>query len=133
MDYIQNISQAEAIRAYKVLNTFSQAKLPAAIAYKIYKLIASLKTIYDFQVGEEQKLFTEYEASVDGNGNVVIPDMSRYAELAQKFNEIGEVMHFVDNEKMPMVHIPSAALENSGLQLTIEDIGDIEKFLILDD
>lgn len=76
----------EIVKSEAVLNSIAEnKKLPTKIAYKIYKLLLSLKPNLDFYNGQKYDLFRKYGKS-EGE-NIIIPSENQQIFL----NELEEL------------------------------------------
>lgn len=96
------MKQSKIIEAYKAIQTMMNEPLTIGSSYKIFKLKKRLQDQWDFQYGEEQKLLTELQPDMNGDGMkfASTEDADRYRALIKELSNID-----VEIEGLP-VRIP---------------------------
>lgn len=117
------IKQFEAINAYRKLNEMTDIKLPATISFKVFKLRNRLKELYDWQSGEETRLFAEYQAKFDNDGRIILDNPEQTAEFAEKLNELTNIEH----EEFEKVVLPIGAFDMLSMK-DIEELSTVIEF-----
>lgn len=89
------MKQSKITQACKVLNSLSEQRLPLPISYKIMKLRKALQTAWEFQIQEEQRIFSLFppESIEDNHYKFKTPEDAQgfkdaFDELAEMENDI---------------------------------------------
>lgn len=64
------MTQLEAVKAFKVLMSIGQEKIPVGTAYKLFCQKRALQPVFDFQIEQERGIIDRYNAVADERGNI---------------------------------------------------------------
>lgn len=127
------IKQLEAMKAYQSINDLNKQKLSSGkLAKQVYDLSSKLKSTFDFQIQEEQKIYNdhpEFDPTIGGirlEGKS-IEERKQYAEeikqIDKELRELAELDVEIDFEPFEF------NLEANNVKISGEDIGNLEKFI----
>lgn len=118
------MKQSKIIAAYKALQTFSDAKLPTIIAYKLYKLKKALEPQYEFQGEQEQVIVEDTGAQVKPDGTVTFKDKQTQADFFVKMKELANME--VDLDIQPI----ELSIDDLP-RVSVNDLESLSDFIIL--
>lgn len=84
------MTQIEAVRAYKVLQSLGGAKMPVQTAYKLFTLRKALQPAYEFQAEQERAIAKRYSAYVDKDGHFHTKDEADMKGFGEALVELGD-------------------------------------------
>lgn len=126
------IKQSEAVKAYQSIQGLNRQKFNSGkIAKKIYELTMKLKSAFDFQLQEEEKIYSKYPdfdpmiggfhiGKDDENREKKISDVK---EINKQLKEIADLDFDLDFEPFDL------DLEIYNVQISGEDIGNLQKLV----
>lgn len=127
------IKQSEAMKAYQSVNDLNKQKLSSGkLAKQIYDLSSKLKSAFDFQIQEEQKIFDAHPNFDQVVGGIRLEGKSyeerkQCAEEAKQIDaelkELSELDFEIDFEPFDF------NLEANNVKISGEDIGNLERFI----
>lgn len=125
------MKQRELVRAYNSLSDINKCKLnDGKLAMNIFSLMSKLQPSIDFQIQEEEKIFSEHPNFNPQFGGVVIKegvsqeDASKEAKnVSEELKKLGEIE--VDFEFEPF----DLDLERNNIPISGEDIGNLKSFI----
>lgn len=116
------MKQEKIIDAYKVLNKLSACPLPIKTAYALHKLRVALKSVWDFQCEEEEKLIERLRPAVDADGNLTFATMEVKKEFLRIQHELSE-----QEQKIDFQPVTVGLLD--GITLSVHDIDALDGFV----
>lgn len=129
------IKQTEAVKAYQSLKDLNKQKLSSGkLAKQIYDLTAKLKSAYDFQVQEEQKIFElhpDFDPIVGGirlDGKTD-EEKAIASEEIKTMNRELESISDLDFELEDYEPFELKFDSEPDLKISGEDIGNLEKLI----
>jgi len=129
------ISQSEAIKAYKtVLNLNKQKFSSGKIAKNIYDLYTELQPIFQFQIQEENKIFSEYPDFDPQLGGIKLTNDPEQREKAKRDSDqiddkLKELAELENEIKFEPFELSFDQLEADSIKISGEDIGNLSKFI----
>lgn len=115
------INQVNAINAYKKIEELAGMKFPVMVSFRLFKLKNILKEYFDWQAGEERRIFDEYGASFKEDGTIEIKEESKINEFAAEINGLSQIEH----EEFEKVSMPIEAFG----ELSMNDIGILSEVI----
>ena len=86
-----NITQKQAIDAYKAVRKLEYQDMPGECAVVLFKLRRALEPQYEFQDEQEHKFVNTLDCSISGNGEIVFKDDESRNKYLEKVKELGEL------------------------------------------
>ena len=126
------MKQGEAIRAYKSAMDLNRQKLSSGVlARKFFLLTKALQPAWDFQLQEERKIFSEHPLYDNAVNGVHIPKeepgrteaLNETQKIRDELKAIEELDFDIEFERFDM------DLESENIQISGEDIGNLEPFI----
>lgn len=111
------MKQGKIIDAYKALNKLSACPLPIKTAYALHKLRASLKSVWDFQCEEEEKLIDRLGPSVADNGDLVFKNWGDKQEFLRVQKELAEQEQEIDYQPVTVGFLDSITLSANDIDM----------------
>lgn len=82
------MTQLEAVKAYKVLLSLGQERIPVATAYKLFQQKRALQPVFDFQAEQERAIIERYHARQNENGKLVTENPDDMAAMGNDLTEL---------------------------------------------
>jgi len=117
----EKISLLELVNMQPTLRKMVTKELPAKLAYRLAKLIKNLETEYTSYEETRKKLVGKYGDKEEDNSISVPPD-----KIDVFMGELNEVL----KEEVEITYIPFSLDEIEKIELTVQDIVSIERFLV---
>ena len=127
------IKQSEAMKAYQSVNDLNKQKLSSGkLAKQVYDLSSKLKSAFDFQIQEEQKIYNDHPEFDPTIGGIRLEGKSNeerkqcaeeIKQIDKELRELSELDFEIDFEPFDF------SLEANNVKISGEDIGNLEKFI----
>lgn len=121
-----NITQKQAVAAYKALEKLSDQPMGWKTSYWVMKLKKKLKLQNDFQNECERKLVEKYKPTILANGRMKLETAEKAREFDAEWAEIGNI----ELTDLKFQKIVISEFEN--LKLSPSDIEALEEFVEFD-
>lgn len=115
------MTHKKVITAYKVLEKMSKQTLPIKEAYALHKLRGKLKTAFDFQVEQEERLIEKLNPKIE-NGSLFFQNVDDAQEWQDEMIAVGNMESDIEFE-------PIKISINDDLQISLDDIDALEGFV----
>lgn len=116
------MKQSKITQACKVLNSLSEQRLPLPVSYQIMKLRKALQTAWEFQIQEEQRIFSLFPPVSFENNQYKFKTPEDAQGFKEAFSELAEMEN--DIEFTPL-NLP---LMNE-MSLSAKDIEALQDFV----
>ena len=103
------MKQYKLVKGYEALSRLASIKMPAACAYKIYKLIKTLDADYNYFVNGERDLLRKYNADIKPDGAITFKNKDNAIMFQKELDDIGNVEADVD---FTVIQIPINVVED---------------------
>lgn len=116
------MKQGKIIDAYKALNKLSAYSLPIKTAYALHNLRTALKSAWDFQCEEEEKLIARLRPAADEDGNLTFANMEGKKEFLRVQHELCEQEQEIDFRPVTVGLL-------DGISMSANDIDALDGFV----
>ena len=113
------MTQLEAVKAFKVLMSIGQEKIPVGTAYKLFCKKRALQPVFDFQIEQERVIIDRYNAVADERGNISPKNPADRPAMQSDLKALNQMECQIDIEPIE-IEVPE------GLKITVNDVEALE-------